>query len=925
MTVKSALAWLRSLGHQASEEVPERLRQSFVEEERQATLAASKLAAFIAVGLIMVAVVLDVFAYPELAQEFFILRCLGSAVLLIYTVCLRSPFLQAHYRATACVIPIIAIAMISLMIYRTGDPSSHYYAGITLALVAFGLMFPWLYRESNVILLLTFFIYGLANLVPLLGERTDASGLFLNNVIFIALNGVFIVVSGFALSRFRIREFVLRSEAIERQDELRESNAKLRELDRIKTDFLANVSHELRTPLTLVIGHLKRFRESIPARLPESQGNAVSLTLDTMQKQSLRLLKLINDLLDVSKAEAGGLSLKYKRFELRSFLSAILRSVSGTAQERRIELASEVEDAVPSILEADEEKIEKVLLNLIFNSIKFTGEQGSVTITVSLPSKDSIAFEVSDTGRGIDPEALRHIFDRFWQEDSSIQRTQAGTGIGLSLVKETVEAHHGHVSAESVLGRGTRVSFVLPAKAPEKAVFSAEVGEQGSHESWLGDLFREANREGTVIPSKRSSLRVPDHRLNPSETFTPTLDEQPAIQFEDKPRVLVADDEPEMRRLLAEELESEFEIVEAGDGTEALEAVALEDPEIILLDYMMPGMDGLTVARKLKSDPATEAIPILLLTARADEETRLNGLAAGISDVLIKPYSVTEMHIRVRHLIQGYRLQKEVRQANRDLESSLRQLRETESQLMQSEKLASLGQLSAGIIHEINNPVNFIGTATQVLRKKLNRLETEAVPGWEAIVNDIRDGLARISSIVQDLRSFSHPGDQPLSPLPLHGVVDSALRFLVKSIRDANADIQTSIPESIQVMGDQNRLIQVLLNLLQNALQATKLNQAPQIAILAEEVDAGVLLKVRDEGTGIPNDALSKLFDPFFTTKQVGEGMGLGLSICHRIMEDHGGTIQVKSQPGSFTEFQLFFPEASPSSNEFTLRQDLTV
>jgi len=267
--------------------------------------------------------------------------------------------------------------------------------------------------------------------------------------------------------------------------------------------------------------------------------------------------------------------------------------------------------------------------------------------------------------------------------------------------------------------------------------------------------------------------------------------------------------------------------------------------------------------------------------------------------------------VRVREFISRSELDK----SRKALEASLRQLKENEMQLVQSEKLASLGRMSAGIIHEINNPLNFATTGLFTLRKKSKHVSPEQQADYAEILTDVEDGLKRVQAIVSDLRMFTHPGVEQLDPVPVGEIVTPALRFLSNEWRDT-VQIEQRFPEKQTILANKNKMIQVVVNLLQNSLDALKSKkfangEKPAILIEGQVRDGQNILSVRDNGIGIEARHVDKIFDPFFTTKDVGEGMGLGLSICYSIVQEYGGRISVKTEPGKFCEFVLEFPAAA--------------
>jgi|APTNR8051073442_1049403.scaffolds.fasta_scaffold03301_4 two-component system sensor histidine kinase PhcS len=252
----------------------------------------------------------------------------------------------------------------------------------------------------------------------------------------------------------------------------------------------------------------------------------------------------------------------------------------------------------------------------------------------------------------------------------------------------------------------------------------------------------------------------------------------------------------------------------------------------------------------------------------------------------------------------------EIVQQNQELTETLTLLKSTEAQLDHSEKLASIGRLTAGIIHEINNPLNYMKSAIYVLKKRAKKAPPEISTSIDSIVSDLGEGLDRVASIVSDLRTFSHPENRPMAPTRLSAATTKATRFIVNEVQDRNATLTVDVPEHLIILADENHLIQIIINLVQNSLDALTEHPAPEVNIKAFECDGEVTLSIRDNGQGISQENITKIFDPFFTTKEVGKGMGLGLSLCYRMVQQMGGTIHVESCEGEFTQFSLSF--ASP-------------
>ncbi len=378
-----------------------------------------------------------------------------------------------------------------------------------------------------------------------------------------------------------------------------------------------------------------------------------------------------------------------------------------------------------------------------------------------------------------------------------------------------------------------------------------------------------------------------------------------------------------MRRFLVSQLEEDYDVLEAKDGNEATEKAQSALPDIILLDLMMPHKDGLQVCHELRDYAPTVAIPIILLTARADEEAKFNALQIGANDFLAKPFSSIELQARIKNLIESHNFQRKLTKQNVALSEAIDQIKETEMQLVQSEKLSSLGRMSAGIIHEINNPLNFSLTGMFALRSKGKKLPAEERADYDAIINDVEEGLKRVRNIVSDLRTFTHPGGGTGEPVEAADVAEAALRFLGGEWRDTIV-VHQDIPPTVTCWANRNKLIHVLVNLLQNAIDAMREKKypeggQPEIWLTGKTENRRTIILVRDNGPGIDARNKNKIFDPFFTTKEVGKGMGLGLSICYRIVKDYGGTISVNSEPGQFCEFTLDFPADADSATEMEI------
>ena len=860
-------------------------------------LRTGRVASLLVVVLMPPGVLLDWLGYrdPPLLGYFLFLRLSCSV--------LAAGLLALHYtelgrRRVRWLGPPIALLpsyFMSVMILYEGGFASTYYAGINLVLLAVSAVVHWDLWES---LLTTLAIIGLYTGACLLAPEQAAGGATFANYYFLGLTGVIVVTGNTVYNKLRWKEFCSRFELRRSRQLLEQSYQQLRDLDEMKVRFFANISHELRTPLTLLLSPLEELREH--PRLREDP--RLAEYLGTMQDNGMKLLKLINDLLDLVRLDAGRLVLHRRWIDVTSFAGGLINAIRHFAADRGLRTLWQVEPELARIW-ADPDKLEKVLLNLLFNSVKFTPAGGQITLRARAEA-GAVVFEVEDTGVGIAPEHIDHLFRRFWQADSSARRKYQGAGLGLALVKELAEAHGGTVEARSTLGQGTTITVRLPIlNPPENAPAEANpappgegAGNGADSESWLASLYRRAELFASITPL-RTSLRP----------------WQPEAQ-RGQPTLILADDEPDLRRFLRSQLEEDYKVIEAVDGAQATSLARQYLPDLLLCDMMMPEKDGLQVCQELRAAAPTRNLPILLLTARADDETKLRCLAAGASDFLAKPFSSAELRLRLKNLVDARRLEKELARQNQRLQASLEQIQEQELQLVQAEKLASLGRLSAGIIHEINNPLNFVRTGLFVLSRQAPKLPEPDQPGYLDTVHDLQEGVSRVVEIVSDLRAFTHPqsGDR-IEEVDVGGALEAALRFLAGEWRE-KVRILNELPAGFTVTGARTRLVQVFLNLLQNSLDALRHKtfppgQEPTVRIQAQQVGGGRLIRVWDNGPGIPAEHLGKVFDPFFTTKEVGQGTGLGLSICYRLLAQVGGRISVQSRPGQDCEFTLEFPE----------------
>jgi len=456
---------------------------------------------------------------------------------------------------------------------------------------------------------------------------------------------LFVLLAAFSFYRFRVGQLKRREKELGRLVEMRtrevedknrqlqDQSEKLKEMDKVKSRFFANISHEFRTPLTLIMGPLEQM-------MANSGDNQQKKKLNLMLRNSQRLLRLINQLLELSKFESGKVKLQACRQNVIPLLKGTVANFESLADKHELDLTFHA-DAEDIRLYVDAKKLEDVLYNLLINAVKFTPAGGRITVSAKeIAGKDEafpdgwLQLSVSDTGPGIPREQLAHIFDRFYQAESTYEHREKGTGIGLALVKELVRIHHGKIDVYSREGKGTEFVITLP----------------------MGEVHLEPD-EIVDSPESLTSHKVPieipasDIGAGIDETETLTVQEDIEAPEPGKDIILVVEDSVDVREYIRGSLEPLYTVVEANDGEEGLKKAKESIPDLIISDIMMPGMDGYELCNCLKKDIKTSHIPIILLTAKASEESIVRGLETGADDYITKPFSTQILMARIKNLI----------------------------------------------------------------------------------------------------------------------------------------------------------------------------------------------------------------------------------------------------------------------------------
>jgi GAF domain-containing protein/class 3 adenylate cyclase len=433
----------------------------------------------------------------------------------------------------------------------------------------------------------------------------------------------------------------------------RQQAEQLMELDRQKTEFFQNVSHEFRTPLTLTIGPLE-------SAIGKQQGLTYDQSVIAL-RNSRRLLRLVNQLLDLQRLDAGRTQPSFRPCNLMDFVVQIAETFRPYCEKKQIHLVTHLDDCPPVYL--DLEKFDKVLYNLLSNAMKFTPSGGKITVTLK-PAGDHCLLKVEDTGIGIRPDQIPHLFERFRQADGSTNRTYEGSGLGLALVKELVDLHGGKITVDSIYGSGTTFTVWL------------QVGI--SHLPANQIIEVPAELEGSRAAIELADIEIEQQPQDPNEPLIQALprrsDVETAIASPHPvdAKLLIVDDNPDLRHYVAGILQQAgYHVWTARNGAEGFRLTQEHAPDLVVTDLMMPFVSGLEMIHQIRQEETLKGTPIILLTAKADEETRIEGVETGADAYLAKPFNDRELLAEVRNLLALKENERRVKELNTYLTESV--------------------------------------------------------------------------------------------------------------------------------------------------------------------------------------------------------------------------------------------------------------
>jgi response regulator RpfG family c-di-GMP phosphodiesterase/signal transduction histidine kinase len=585
---------------------------------------------------------------------FLIIRLVVLAAHIVLLVLLNRIRTYRGFTNLCIALTVFDVGGIAVMIQVLGGFQSEYVQGLYLIIMGMAIVVPLAFRDTIVLYVLIWVSYAIPGFLNMSIGTSQGRGV-ITNLFFLTAMDLMGGFGSYVLDNYRRRELRSRIELEATTAQLQESNIKLKSLDELKTQFFANINHELRTPLTLMLAPLGPMIDGNLGRVSGKHRD----TLAMIRHNGLKLLKLINNLLDLTKLEEGKMRLKIKSLEFVEYVNALLGSVRPLADRKSIKLYFQhPPHDVP--LTIDPENFEKVVLNLLSNALKFTPEGGRITLYIE-EHETNVTLIVEDTGIGI-PENMRGaIFDRFSQVDGSLSRAHEGTGIGLSLASEIVKLHGGRIRVESELGKGSRF-FVEILKGEDH--YAEDVLDRR-----VADLPVTFKKRATDSEPPRIQDIVSDFRkLQLTDLEREEIGPESKIRDRTHAyRLLVIDDNPEILKLMKLLLEDEYDLDFASSGEEGLGLMRTNMPDLVLSDVMMPGMDGRAFCRKVKEDPALKHIPVMLVTARSGAEMLVEGIEAGADDYIAKPFDSIELKARIRSLLRMRKAEADLALINQNL------------------------------------------------------------------------------------------------------------------------------------------------------------------------------------------------------------------------------------------------------------------
>ena len=449
--------------------------------------------------------------------------------------------------------------------------------------------------------------------------------------IYVFLLGLLVLgIVNYILSRMRHRREIMKREHAE-------------QLNEAKLQFFINISHEIRTPMTLIINPLEKL-------LAEKKGGEVQKTYLMIYRNAQRILRLINQLMDVRKLDKGQMFMKFRETDMVGFIDDVMLTFDYMARKKKIHFS--FEHAMPQLkVWVDMNNFDKILMNIFSNAFKYTPEQGEITVSLSTgrdatrrdPLKEYFEITVTDSGIGLDREKIERIFERFYQIDNDVTKSNFGTGIGLHLSRSLVELHHGIILAENREDApGSRFVIRIP------------LGSAHLRTDELEDVEALITPHAVLVKPEKTDLE----EVFEEEEGEEDEEGKKTGKAKNRMRILIVEDEEEILSYLKEELEGDYRIMTRKNGREAYDTILADTPDLVISDIMMPEMDGLSLCRKIKQNTNVNHVPVILLTAKSKPEDTMEGMATGADAYMVKPFNTELLKSTIANLLANRKLLK---------------------------------------------------------------------------------------------------------------------------------------------------------------------------------------------------------------------------------------------------------------------------
>ncbi len=641
-------------------------------------------------------------------------------------------------------------------------------------------------------------------------------------------------------------------------DEEKKRFEELSELNKAKTDFFNNASHELRTPLMLILGPIENLLAEGDALTPQMKSE-----IEVVYRSAIRLLKLVNNLLDFSRIESHRKDILYEEVDLRQLTTTIASGFASAIENAGLKFAINCDEITHPVY-VDKEMWENIIINLLSNAFKYT-LNGSISLSLHEVG-NHIELCVSDTGVGIPQSDLDKIFQRFYRVKGSRGRTHEGTGIGLALIKELIALHGGSIMVKSEVDKGSSFTACIP------------VGKDHIPADKIrSNLSRDDGRNARAYIEEAMTLSGSD------QTKRVNVVRQTQKK---KGKILIAEDNTDMRNYITNLLSNDYEVAAYDNGEKALKEIRNFQPDIILSDVMMPVMDGFQLIKNIRADKEIAEIPIILVSARAGQESTITGIDSGADDYLVKPFSAKELMARVKQNIDMIKLRRETSHLKDKFLNS--------------------------ITHDLRSPITaIIGYITLLHDGEAGDISAEQKEDLGNVLINAEYLLHLINQLLDLAKIKAGKLEFVPEKIVLKDFADEVIKGFKILLREKNMKLDFEFEgKQSTVMLDRSRLKQVLYNYLSNAIKYTPSGGSIRVKFKIEK--ARLRIEVADNGVGITKDKFPHLFEEFqqlnADAEQTSPGTGLGLSLTKRLVEAQGGKVGAESEFGRGSMFYAEIP-----------------